>query len=199
MPTIEILLSFAVSMLIAMDAFGNIPLWFTAVHKLKAPQQRRVLIESFTVSLSLGVIFAVAGLWIFKALGIEMEDFKIGGGLVFLIIAIQSIIKNDSAKERISVSDRMMFGIVPVAVPGIVGPAVITTIIYITRETNLMWSLIVFTISLLVTYTILFAANRIVHLIGTKGVSILSKVFALLLVGLAVMFIRTGITSIIAR
>lgn len=197
MPSFDQLIMYGVSLFIAMDPFGIMPLYFTAVRSLSVKRQNRMLIESFIVSLALGMIFAVGGFWIFRALGMELNDFRIGGGLVFLIIAIQAIIKSDSSDEKISAKDRMLFGIVPVAVPGIVGPAVITNLVFITRDSSFLWSLLIFTVCLIITYGILFVARYIIKAIGTKGLLVLSKIFALLLVGMAVMFIRTGLMSLI--
>jgi multiple antibiotic resistance protein len=139
----------------------------------------------------------LAGLWIFQAMGMTLADFKVGGGVVFMIIAIRIILGVED--ERPKATDLPLVGVVPLATPAIVGPAVIANVVLLSQQQSVLFSLAVFFANLLFTMLLLYNAPAIEKLIGQKGTLAISKVFAILLVGLAVMFIRQGVYEIVTQ
>jgi multiple antibiotic resistance protein len=89
-------------------------------------------------------------------------------------------------------------GVVPIGVPLIVGPAVLTTILVLTEHYGVIPTVAGLLINLALVWGALLMAGRIIKLIGLNGVMALSKIMAILLAAIAVMMIRLGMQGILA-
>ena len=88
-------------------------------------------------------------------------------------------------------------GVVPIGVPLIVGPAVLTTILVLVDHYGIIPTIISLMFNLFIVWIILMKAERITHFFGKGGIIGISKVMALLLASIAIMMIRLGIENII--
>jgi multiple antibiotic resistance protein len=134
------------------------------------------------------------GEFIFGVIGITTSDFKVAGGILLLVIAVMDIM---GAQERTK-GPREALGVVPIGVPLIVGPAVLTTILVLTEHYGVMPTVAGLLINLALVWGALLMAGRIIKLIGLNGVMALSKIMAILLAAIAVMMIRLGMQGILA-
>jgi multiple antibiotic resistance protein len=90
-------------------------------------------------------------------------------------------------------------GVVPIGVPLIVGPAVLTNILLLVDHFGVVPTIISLVLNLFIVWISLRNAERIVHLVGKGGVIGISKVMALLLAAIAIMMIRIGIENIVRQ
>ncbi len=184
-----------IPMFVACDPLGLIPKLWALTEKKDDHFRKIVAKESYFVSLGLGFLFALAGMYVFRILGITIDDFRIGGGIVFLIMAIRVILGTDGG-EHSQVEDTSI-SVVPIATPGMVGPAVIANIVLLSQQKGLLFSMGVFGVVATLTAILLFFSGGIHRIVGNKAVKAVSKIFAILMVGIAVMFIRVGIEGIL--
>lgn len=182
-----------VPIFVAMDAIGGIPIYLGLVHDLDQKARRKILLEAVVTAGLIGVSFVFLGKGLFHFLSITISDFKIAGGLVLLILSVHDLIFSDK-KER-SVSDSI--GIVPLGMPLIVGPAVLTAMIILVDSVGPTLTIVSFALNLAITFTAFLSANQVVRLLGKGGTQALSKISNLLLASIAVMIIRSGIVEII--
>src|SRR4030043_878244 len=117
----NILLSF-IPLFVAVDAFGVLPIFTGLTEGLSEKQKNRAIIQSVWASSVVAVVFVLVGRWIFRFLGITIADFMIAGGAILFCIAITDII-NPTKTRRIPADN---LGSVPLGIPLIVGPAVLT-------------------------------------------------------------------------
>lgn len=188
-----------IPMFVAADPLGLLPhLWALTEEKDDA-FRRTVAVESFFYALGLGLVFAVAGVHVFRVLGITTDDFRVGGGIVFLVMAIRVIIGAGRAGAGTDHHDEVdtSISVVPLATPGIVGPAVIANIVLLSQTHGVLYAMAVFATIATGTAVLLYFSGTIRRLIGDKMMKAVSKVFAILMVGIAVMFIRVGIEGIL--
>jgi multiple antibiotic resistance protein len=185
-----------IPMFVVCDPFGLVPQLWALTEGQGEHFRKRVAIESCLASLVLGFVFALAGVQVFRVIGITTDDFRIGGGIVFLIMAVRMILgtKGDSLSSS---SNDTSISIVPLATPLIVGPAVIANIVLLTQRKGLLFAMGVFTTVLTITAIFLFFSGDIRRVIGEKVGKAVSKIFAILMVGIAVMFIRVGIEGLL--
>jgi multiple antibiotic resistance protein len=139
------------------------------------------------------LLFVVLGEAIFNILGITSDDFKIAGGLVLLIFAISEILKHE--EERRKPVGRV--GVVPIGVPLIVGPAVLTTLLVLVDHYGIIPTIISLILNFFIVWISFINADRIINFFGKGGIIGISKVMALLLASIAIMMIRLGIVNII--
>jgi len=177
---------------VAIDVFAILPLFVSLT--IGIPDSRRLVIrDSIFTAVIVGLFFVALGEAIFNILGITQDDFKIAGGLVLLIFAVLEIMRRD--EERRKPMGRV--GVVPIGVPLIVGPAVLTTLLVLADHYGIIPTIISFILNLFIVWFFFSKAERIINFFGKGGVIGISKVMALLLASIAVMMIRLGITNII--
>ncbi|OFZ18084.1 MAG: hypothetical protein A2X94_02620 [Bdellovibrionales bacterium GWB1_55_8] len=178
-----------VALFVALDILGTLPLYIGMTHHLEPRVRNRVLNTSLLVALVVAIIFLFIGEAIFRAIGITVYDFKIGGGLVLLLISLADLVGQHEARERASGSS----GIVPLAVPLITGPGVLTTLILQVRAAGLITTVSALLVNFLFAWVVLRHSGWIVRMIGKDGATVFSKIAALLLTAIAVAMIRSGI------
>lgn len=157
-----------------------------------APDRRRQIANQATWTggaVALGFLFL--GQSVFRALGISVSDFQIAGGLILFILAAKDLVSSAGEPEKLPDD----FGVVPLGMPLIAGPASITTLLVLAQTA---------TIGLAVTLAALVANLALVVLalrysdwlgrrIGSTGLRAISKIISMLLAAIAVSMIRNGI------
>lgn len=184
-----------IPLFVAMNVFMLIPIFISMTKDMSEPKRHEVLRESILTALIVSLSFLALGEIIFRILGITGDDFKIAGGLLLLVIAVLDLTQH--AEERLRPDIRM--GVVPIGVPLIVGPAVLTNILLLVDHFGVVPTIISLILNLFIVWISLRNAERIVHLVGKGGVIGISKVMALLLAAIAIMMIRIGIENIVRQ
>lgn len=191
---------------VAVDVVGIIPVYLTLTDGIAPASKTRVLRQSILTAFLVVLGFLIMGKAIFTFLGITISDFKIAGGIILFAIAINDIIS--SAQERIgnevkdetteiAINQNPTIGIVPIGIPLIVGPALLTTMM-ITIDTYGLWPTIVSVgVNLLIVYLGLHFSPYILGVIGRSGAKGIAKVFTILLAAIGVMMVRVGVTEVI--
>ena len=179
-----------IPLFVAMDPFGMLPI-FTSLTKYMTPGEKKDVVRySTATALVVSIAFAFIGDWVFKILGITVDDFKIAGGLLLLVIAIIELTgRGQEIKKPHDV------GVVPLGVPMLVGPAVLTIMIVLIDNYGIAPTVVSLILNLIIVFTVFTAEKAITRIIGKNGLIAVSKVIALLLAAIAVMMIRIGIES----
>lgn len=173
---------------VSMDIIGVLPLYLGITRSMNEDRRNQVLRQSMLVASAVAISFALIGRWIFKFLGIAIFDFKIGGGIVLLVMAILDLVHGRKPDDSTGST-----GVVPLAVPMITGPALIATLML---QVGLYGNTIVL-VSLLINFGFAWFAFRksalITRAIGVEGTDIVSKIGALFMTAIACSMIRSGI------
>jgi multiple antibiotic resistance protein len=189
----QFLLSF-IAIFVALDVIGAIPMYLGMVSRMSREARNRVTDVSMLVAFVVAVVFAFVGETVFHFLGISLYDFRIAGGLVLLLISLTDLIGSSEAGTRASGST----GIVPLAVPLITGPAVLTTLILQVNNVGVAMPIAALLVNYGIAWLLLKRSDRISGLIGKDGMTVVSKLTALLLAAIAVAMIRQGVFESIA-
>ncbi|MDI6783122.1 MAG: MarC family protein [bacterium] len=182
-----------IPLFVAVDAIGLLPIYLTLTEGFSLESRMRVLWQSLLTATIVAVAFVLVGRWIFSVLGITVADFKIAGGLILLVLAIMDLLK-ESTEWRVG---KETMGIVPIGVPLIVGPAVLTTVIMFTDIHGLVPTLVSLLLNLAIVGILFYNVDKIISFIGKGGAKAGSKVISLLLAAIAVMMIRQGLQEFI--
>jgi multiple antibiotic resistance protein len=186
------------------DPFAAIP-FFLAMTRDSPVEKRRAtaLRASVTAGLVLAT-FALAGAWVFKLLGITLGAFKIAGGVVLLLLALD-MIRTQPSRTRITEgeveagADKDDVAIVPLAMPLLAGPGSIATVIVLMSRARAgpWWHALPVLGAIVVTaagcYVILASAARTERVLGRTGLAILERAAGLLLVAIAIQFMLDGL------
>jgi multiple antibiotic resistance protein len=190
---IKTLLNTFIPLFVAIDVFMVLPIFISMTKDMTEPTRKVVVRDSIITALIVSIVFIALGEVIFKILGITSDDFKIAGGLVLLVFAIMDLIQRGDARL---IFDAKM-GVVPLGVPLIAGPAVLTTTLVLVAHYGIIPTIFSLILNLFIVWISLIKAERIIKFFGRGGIIGISKVMALLLASIAVMMIRIGIENII--
>jgi len=176
------------------------------VSLVKFSEVKRVSrVTSFTVFIA-SVVTMLAGGYILKIFGINIPSIKAIGGVVLLIIGInmiqgKSIVATNSTDEEHSAAqDKEDVAVIPLAIPILFGPGVITTIIVLAEKATTLFQKIellgAIALSSLVTYIILRNASNISRFLGVNGLKIVTRVMGLVIGAIAFLFLVGGIKEL---
>ena len=179
----------SIAIFVALDIIGTLPMFISMTLGLTKRERNRVLDVSMLVAFAVAVIFVFLGDRIFRYIGITIFDFKIAGGLVLLLISLVDLVGHPEAANRASGST----GVVPLAVPLITGPGVLTTLILQVTSIGYGLTLAALFLNYLAAWIVLRRSEVVTRAIGKDGTVVCSKIFALLLAAIAVAMIRSGI------
>jgi len=190
----DFILSFT-AVFVAIDAIGIVPIFLSLTQNLSREERFATVKTSVMVAFIVAMIFLFTGSHVFKLMGISVSDFKIAGGIVILLVALSDLLKGPQGMTPVTGST----GIVPLAVPLITGPGVITTVVLQTSTVGYLVVVLSLIANFLLAWLFLSRAQKVSDLIGKDGTVIVSKVAALLLCALGIAMIRTGIMEFIKR
>lgn len=183
-----------IPILVAMDAIGVIPFYISLTDGVKQEQKRSVLYHAVLTAGIVGVAFIVLGKGVFQFLGITVQDFMVAGGLILFMLAVSDLLFSGKYRQRPGDT----IGVVPLGMPLIVGPAVLTALVVQTELVGIWATLSAFAVNLFITFLIFSSANPIVRVLRKGGTQAISKVANLLLAAIGVMIVRKGVLEIVA-
>ncbi len=178
-----------IELFVAVDVLGILPI-YAALASDTPIEKRRVLVRScLGAALILGVIFIFLGRWVLRLIGITLGDFQVAGGLILVLIGILDLVGEEKKLRKPLES----IGVVPLGIPLIVGPAVISVLILLADRYGWTVSFVAFVANLLLVGLAFQYAPYVSRFFGKNGMQAISKVMMLLLIGIGVRMIRLGI------
>ncbi len=192
--SLDILLPF-IPLFVAFDVLGILPIFVSLTSEMDRAEKKRVIRQSTLTAFLVSIGFLGAGKWVFALLGISISDFQIAGGILLFIIAIVELI----FPERTRTFPKETLGVVPIGIPLIVGPAVLTLLLIIIHTYGYAATLFCLILNLIIVWLVFDQSRWVMRLLkegGTRGVA---KVSSLLLAAFAMMMIRMGLMGWLAN
>ena len=173
---------------VAIDPIGLVAIFMgLGIGASRDRRQRQAFLGIFS-ALCVAVGFIFLGKIIFAALGITVADFQVAGGLILFGLAGRELLglgphDRDSSDE---------FGVVPLGMPLIAGPALLTALLILVDTVGLVFTLTSLLVNLALVAIAFWNADWVTRLMGRQGLRGVSKIVALLLAAIAVSLIRRG-------
>jgi multiple antibiotic resistance protein len=181
-----------IPLFVAIDVIALLPIFLAFTSTMTEREIRTVVRQSIITALVVSLAFVAVGEGVFRIIGITVDDFKIAGGLILLVLAILELMREREEAHPAPATA----GVVPIGVPLIAGPAVITTLIVLIDHYGIVPTVLSLVLNLAIVWFAFSRAQKIVNTFGRKGIAAISKVIALLLAAIAVMMIRLGVENI---
>jgi len=173
---------------VAIDPIGLVAIFIGLATNISREQQRRQGLIGIIIALCIAVGFIFLGELIFNALGITDADFQVAGGLILLGLAARELLNVGPQAPEGSAD----FGIVPLGMPLIAGPALLTALLVLVDAVGLVFTLLALLVNLALVALAFWNADWFTRLLGRQGLRAISKIIALLLAAIAVSLIRRG-------
>ena len=188
----EILKSF-LTLLIIIDPFVSAVFFLGAFKNKTEAEKDKAIWTAILVAAALLFLFLFTGLLLMDVLGISFNGFKIGGGIILLIMGVTTVLGIELGEHH----ERVSSAAILIGTPLLSGPGALTTIIILSKDYGLAIPAIAGALVLLLSFFILKFADRVEKLLGKEIIEIFSKVLGLLLAALAVDFIYSGVRGFI--
>lgn len=187
-----------IPLFVAIDPIGMVPVFLALTAGMSPNHRRRVSLEAVLVATIVALGFMFLGQSLFRFLGITADDFRIAGGVILLVLAVLDLLVHGKP----TVDAKRGVGLVPIAMPLIAGPALLTTLLVLTTSANVPHPYILTAVGLAVNMVLLLlfllGATWIGRLLGEQAMEAASKLVMILLAAIAVNFIRMGIQNVLA-
>ncbi len=193
--TVELFFLSFIPLFVAIDIIGTVPIFLGYTHDISSFQRKKLIAEAILAAFVVANIFLVGGNLILGFMGITIDDFRIAGGIILLILSINDIIATSESRRRPATD----IGIVPLGIPLIMGPAALTTILVLVHNYGYLATILSMVLNFLIVWLILANARWLIKLIGDGGAKAFAKIASLFLAAIAVMMVRVGITHVITH
>ncbi|MCX7982143.1 MAG: MarC family protein [Syntrophales bacterium] len=185
-----------VPLFFAVDAIGLLPFFLQLTEGMDTAKIRRVILQSMSTALIVALLFLAVGTAIFDLLKISVADFMVAGGTLLFTLSIRDLL---TAEKKDVATDPESIGAVPIGVPFITGPAVLTTSLVLVREHSTLITALAIGTNILIAGILFSLAPTIHAFLGKTGSKVISKITSLLLAAIAVMFVRRGIALFLSE
>ena len=199
---IELYLSALVTFFVVIDPPGCAPIYAGLTAGASDVDRRAMAFRAVGVSAAILLVFALFGEKLLKGLGIELASFRIAGGVMLFLIALEMVFEKRTQRREdraanITPEEAEDVSIFPMAMPMIAGPGSIASVMLLmARNDGLERSLVVLAALatiLLLTLAALIAAGPLMRLLGHKIEAVITRLLGVLLAALAVQFVIDGI------
>lgn len=186
---------------VALNIPGVLPLYIGLTEAMERRARRRLLLKAITVAVSVALLMLFAGEIIFRTLGITVNDLRVGGGIILLVLAISDLLFADYKKRRGGevAEAREALAVVPLGIPLIMGPAAITTILVTQSQYGYLLTLVVIVLNMALVYAAFSAGPSLMAKAGPSFSQAVAKIASLFLAAIAVAMIRTGVVGMVAQ
>ncbi|HYI64403.1 MAG TPA: MarC family protein [Allosphingosinicella sp.] len=198
----ELFVSALVTFLVVIDPPGCAPI-FASVTSGATPQHRRAMaLRSVGIAAGILLFFALLGGELLAALGISLSAFRIAGGILLFLIAVDMVFekrteRRESRAEEVSAREPEDISVFPMAIPMIAGPGSIASIMLLmARSDGLTESLIVLgalAATLILTLLCLLLAGPLMRLLGHRMEAMITRLLGVILAALAAQFVIDGL------
>jgi multiple antibiotic resistance protein len=203
---VELLFETFLILFVVIDPIGLAPIFAGLTQNESAEFRRRMAVKGTALAAVVLVMFTLLGDRLLGALNIGLPAFRIAGGLLLFLLAIDMVFARHSGvraptqSEQAEAEQRRDVSVFPLAIPLIAGPGAITTVLLTASGGRaapavLGALLAMLGVVLALTLAALLLATRLVRLIGQTGANVVSRVLGIVLAALAVQYVLDGLQA----
>ena len=198
----EIFVSALVTFLVVIDPPGCAPIFASLTAGSTAVHRRAMAIRSVLVASGILLFFGLLGEDLLRALGISLSAFRIAGGIMLFLIAIDMVFEKRTERrehraQEVNAREAEDISVFPMAIPMIAGPGSIASVMLLmARSDGLTESLLVLgalAATLVLTLVALLLAGPLMRLLGHRMEAMITRILGVILAALAAQFVIDGV------
>jgi len=202
---IELFVSSLITFFVVIDPPGCAPIYAGLTTGASDVQRRSMAIRAVGIATAILLVFALFGQTLLKALGISLDSFRIAGGIMLFLIALEMVFekrtqrREDRAQKIIETHEVEDVSTFPMAMPMIAGPGSIASVMLLMSQVG-DWSARAVVLGalasiLLLTLVALLAAGPLMKLLGARIEAVITRLLGVLLAALAAQFVIDGLRA----
>jgi multiple antibiotic resistance protein len=172
------------------DIVGSVPIIIKLKESAGSIHEARTSVVSFVIMIG----FLILGESILKLFGVTVESFAVAGALILFAMAMEMILGVKLFRDEVTGKTA---SIVPLAFPIIAGAGTMTTLVSLKAEFQEINILLAIIINVVIIYVVLRLTTRIERLLGEGGITILKKVFGIILLAIAIKLFTSNLQALI--
>lgn len=194
-----------ITLFVVIDPIGCAPIYASMTNMATESQRRVMALRAVGIASIILFVFALWGKQLLGALGIELDSFRIAGGIMLFLMALEMVFekrtqrREDRAEQVIAQREVEDVSVFPMAMPMIAGPGSIATVMLImARVDGLEARLVVLgamALTLVLMLAAMLAAGPMMKLLGKKIEAVFTRLLGVLLAALAVQFVIDGLSA----
>ncbi len=187
--------SAALLLFLVMDPFGNIPFFLTALKKVDASRQKKVIIRELFIALFVLILFLFSGQYILEILQISEPALTIAGGIILFLIAIKMIFPQSGGIFEENIGGEPF--IVPLASPYVAGPSALAAVLFIMNREPERWLewLIALITAWFCSGIIIFLSSGLRRFLGERGLIAIERLMGMVLITISIQMLLTGLNE----
>jgi multiple antibiotic resistance protein len=202
------LLKFFVLFFVIVEPISLVPLFAAMTEGADESFRRRMALRAVLIAGTVFALFAVGGAWFLQTMGISIAAFRIAGGIMLFLIALEMVFARESGtrtttEEKDESRKRADISVFPLAFPFIAGPGALAIVLltFGASRGDVPLSFGLFGVVMLVlalTYTLMRLTPLVMKVMGVTGANVVNRLSGVVLAALAVQFIIDGATAAFA-
>jgi multiple antibiotic resistance protein len=200
------LVKFVVAMIVMMNPLGSLSIFLDLTHKSSRAAQRKISVEC---GLAISVIMLLTiwtGQEVLELLGITIASFRCAGGIILLLMGLSMLQSRESpvshtTEDDTAARERDSVAIVPLALPIIIGPGAISTLIIAGTDFPLYLNKAKMSLACLVLATgmmaILYFGHPIAKIVGNSVIKVVTRIMGMIIMSLAVGMLADGLMGLL--
>jgi multiple antibiotic resistance protein len=204
---LEQAVKFFIVFFVVVEPISLIPVFSGLTEGASEGYKRKMALKSVLVASGILLLFALVGAGFLTAMGISIDSFRIFGGLLLFLIALEMVFARESgtrtsSEEKVESKQRADISVFPLAFPFMAGPGALTTMLLwfgpIPVAQEPAQFALMFLCALLVLFCCLLAmrvAGPLMRIIGVTGTNVANRLFGVVLGALAVQFVIDGLRA----
>ena len=202
---VDELLKFFVLFFVIVEPISLVPLFAALTEGADQVFRRRMALRAVLVAGLVLALFAVGGAWFLQTMGISIAAFRIAGGIMLFLIALEMVFARESgtrttSEEKDESRKRADISVFPLAFPFIAGPGALAIVLltFGASRSDVPLSFGLFGVVLLVlaiTYALMRLTPLVMKVMGVTGANVVNRLSGVVLAALAVQFIIDGATA----
>lgn len=197
----ELAVTAFVTLFVVIDPVGLAPLFVALTRGMTAQERHSVGLRALVLSFALLALFGIAGEGLLGAIGIGMPAFRIAGGMLLFLTAVDMLFERRQPRREKNVQEALPDPTVfPLATPLIAGPGALATMILLAGQNSgdvtaqlTIYAMMVAVLA--ITYLLFLAGGLIERGLGHTGVNVVTRLLGMLLAALAVQFVLDGLND----
>ena len=189
------------TLFVMIDPIGLTPIFVALTQGMSARQRRGIALRAVAIATVLMTAFGLSGMLILSSVGITLPAFRIAGGLLLFLIAVEMLFEKRTQRregqELTASEDPSVF---PLATPLLAGPGALASMVLLATDgpgwTARLEALLAMASVMLIAFTLFSFAGTIEKLLGRTGIMVVTRLLGMLLAALSVQFVLDGLTDI---
>ncbi len=200
------ILHFIIAIVIMMNPLGSLSIFLDLTNKATLIEQRKTATQATIAMLVIMMLTLWSGKAVLTLFGITIPAFRVAGGIILLLMGFSMLQSRESPVSHTSADDeaakqRHSIGVVPIALPVIVGPGTMSTLIIAASDypqlLNKFWMTTICALLALSMGSMLYFADAIVKIVGDSVIKVVTRIMGMVIMAIAIGMLSDGIIGLL--